>query len=297
MQAPFLASLRQRILEHDTRLCVGVDPHWDGLPTRGEVGDPEGALAAFSAQLLEATAPFAACVKFQVAHFERFGAAGYRALEASVRQARQQGLPVIVDAKRVDIGATARAYAAYQLGEDGLGAGAVTLGPYMGREVADAFLAYPHAAVFVVARSSNPSGDELQALQLADGRQLYEAVVDAARGWDRHPHTGVQRVGFVAGATRPEVLAGLRARAPGCWLLIPGVGAQGASCQGLSPAFEDDGTGAVVNVSRGISQAGQVDGADPDWRQAAAAAAQDFRDQINQALPGRDPTSAGQGRR
>jgi len=300
----FHERLAERVRTRGTRLCVGIDPILEDLPPAlHAVRDrsPGDALARFSIQLIDATAEHAACMKFQVAHFERLGSTGYHALEAAVRHARQQGLLVIADAKRADIGSTAAAYARYLLGsgeetfgDDSLDADAVTLQPYLGRDSVDPFLAHPGKGVFVLVRTSNPSGDALQRLRLADGRELYQAVLEEALSWEpveERERTGYGRVGLVAGATDPEALARIRAAAPRSWLLVPGVGAQGAGAAAVAGAFDASGLGAIVNASRSIGFAYRRSPEGTDRTEAAAVAAAALRQELQDALPS-DPEAA-----
>lgn len=282
--------LEERVRARSTRLCVGIDPILDGLPPALHAlrdSDPAAALARFSLELLEATADLAAAVKIQVAHFERLGSAGYAAMEEVAREARRRDLPLIADAKRADIGSTAAAYAAYILGDDSLAADAVTLQPYLGRDSIDPFLAHARKAVFVLARTSNPSSDALQLLPLADGRPLFEAVLAEACGWEPEEERArgdYGRLGLVAGATDPAALARIRELAPRAWLLVPGVGAQGATAADVAGAFDGEGLGALVNASRSIGFAYRQADSQTSWTEAARASAQALRDDLQAAL-------------
>ncbi|NUQ55531.1 MAG: orotidine-5'-phosphate decarboxylase [Dehalococcoidia bacterium] len=278
--SPFRAAVEARMQSHETRLCVGIDPIWEELPPP-VLGDPaltgdriRRALTQYSCGLVEAVERHAACVKFQVAFFERFGSTGYRALEDSVRFAKKRGLPVIADAKRADIGSTAKAYAQFLLTDQGLDADAVTVMPYMGSESIEPFLGLKGKMVFVVARSSNPSGAELQLLELADGRRVYEAVVDLVtrlEAWGK----GTE-LGLVVGATDPVVLREARVRAPRAMILVPGVGAQGGLPADVIAAAGSEPGSIVVNASRSIYYAAEG----PGFAEAAAGAARQLRDEL-----------------
>ncbi len=298
MAEAFVDRLAERIHRLGTRISVGLDPVLADLPapllSRASRGPDETAfgeaLVAWGRALLEATADLAACVKPQVAYFERFGAPGWAALAELVGYARELGIPVVLDAKRSDIGSTAAAYAAALVGADGLDADAVTLSPYLGEDAVAPFLAEPGKGVFVLAVTSNPSAAALQDLMLSDGRKVWEAVVDLVTGWaEREPAGPYHRLGLVAGATRPGELAAVRARAPRSWLLVPGVGAQGASMADVLPAFDREGLGAIVNLSRGITRAGA--GA-PDldaWAGRCRQACRSARDELEAGLRSRCP--------
>lgn len=239
-------------------VCVGLDPD-------ARRHDPDG-LTPYLAGIVEATAPYAACFKPNIAFFEQFGLPGLRALEQVLR-AIPGDIPVIGDVKRGDIGNTAQAYARAMFGEWGFDA--VTLSGYQGRDTIDPFLEYPGKAVYVLCRTSNPSSTEFQELRLADGRQLFEEVARVATSWSPN-------VGLVVGATAPAELARVRELAPQASLLVPGVGAQGGRANEVIAAAGGEPGRIVVNSSRGILYAG--DG--PDAPRAAAESARTLRDEL-----------------
>jgi orotidine-5'-phosphate decarboxylase len=252
-------------------LCVGLDPdpgHYpDGLGAEDTL--------EFCLGIVEAAADVACCVKPNAAFFEALGDVGHDALHGLV-EAMPPGLPVILDGKRNDIGSTARRYA--EAAFDGLGADAVTVTPYLGRDTVEPFARYADKGVFLLARTSNASAGDFQDLTLTgpDGKpaKLYEAVARKAMEWNRE----FGNLGLVAGATYPDELAQLRAVCgDGVPLLVPGVGAQGGDARtSLAKGGDGQGRFAVVNVGRAILQAGSG----PDWRQQAAAAARSFAAQL-----------------
>jgi orotidine-5'-phosphate decarboxylase len=249
-------------------LCLGIDPRPEALPG-GLTADADG-IETFARGLIESAAELAVAVKLNTAFFEAFGSAGWAALER-VRAAIPTGPVVILDAKRGDIGPSAERYAEALMGR--LAADAVTLQPYLGEDAIEPFLAYPGRLVYVLARTSNPSAGQVQEMQ-TDGGPLSVAVARwvAARWTDG-------RVGLVVGATEPGELRRVRAEVPGPGFLVPGVGAQGGD---LTAAVQlCDGTAApgLVNVSRGIANAATG----PDWRSAAADAAQRWLDDLRKA--------------
>jgi uridine monophosphate synthetase len=257
----FFQRLAARARAADTLLCVGLDPH------PGELAeDTAAAGAAACLRLIAATAPYAACYKPNAAFFERWGAAGFAALR-EVIAAVPDGVPVLLDAKRGDIASTADAYASAAF--DALGADAITVSPYLGGDSVAPFSARADRGVFVLCKTSNPGSGDLQDLALAGSTpplRLYEHLATLARGWNQ-----ADNVGLVVGATHPEALRAVRARAPELWILAPGVGAQGGDlAAAVTAGLRADGLGLLVSVSRGISRAG-----DP------AAAARDLRDRIN----------------
>ncbi len=247
----FFTFLEKRVSDCSSLLCVGLDPHLADLPFPNAE-----AAAAFCAELVERTAPYAAAFKPNAAFFEQFGAPGWAALErviAVVRERSQrQGslIPVILDAKRGDIASTAEAYArsAFRV----LGAHAVTLSPYLGRDSIEPFLADPEKGAFLLCKTSNPGAADLQDLALAANNEpLYLAVARLARDWNTS-----NNVGLVVGATQPEALARVRQAAPELWILAPGIGAQGGELEtALLAGLRTDGRGLLLPVSRAISRA------------------------------------------
>ncbi|MGB2895194.1 MAG: orotidine-5'-phosphate decarboxylase [Anaerolineales bacterium] len=256
----FFDRLTQRVQNVDSLLCVGLDPHIELL------SDPTAEAAkAFCMRIIEATIPLAGAYKPNAAFFEVFGAQGWQVLK-DVIAAVPAGIPVILDAKRGDIASTARAYAKAVFDE--LGADAVTLHPYLGRDAIEPFLQDPERGVFLLCKTSNPGSDDLQSLTLYSGDPLYAHLAMQAAKWSRHAN-----LGLVVGATDPDALSAVRHAAPELWLLAPGVGAQGADLErALSVGLRGDGLGVLVPVSRGIARADDPGGE-----------ARLLRDRINQA--------------
>ena len=279
--ASYLDRLAARSAASGTVLCLGIDPHPDALPD-GFSRDLRG-VEAFAHLILEAAGPFAAAVKPNLAFFETFGSAGIAALER-LRAAVPSGLPVVMDAKRGDIGSTAerQAVALY----DVLGADAITVSPYLGEEAIAPLLAHADRFAYVLCRTSNPGAGELQGLIVepdadinAPAEPLWARVARRARHWGPGG-----TVGLVVGATAPAELAAIRRLAPGLAFLVPGVGAQGGDEAAVladgrataPPAGIHAGGGLLVNVSRGIAgaastRAGASDHSDPGESIAAAA--------------------------
>jgi len=199
-------------------------------------------------------------VKVNVAFFEAFGSPGWAALERLVGDLPPDHF-LLLDAKRGDIGPTAERYATSLFGR--LGADAVTLSPYLGEDAVEPFLAYPGRVVYLVTRTSNPSGGRLQDLPVG-GAPLHERVASwAASTWTDG------RVGLVVGATIPAELERLRRIAPGPGFLVPGVGAQGGDLAAALAYCDGTLAPGLVSISRGIAGASRGDG----WRSAAAASA------------------------
>ncbi len=273
----FVAAIAERVLRGQAPIVVGLDPRLDALPHGLAAGAaPAERIVEFYRRTLPAIARHAPCVKPNIAFFECHGSDGYRAYEATCALAREHGLLVIGDVKRGDIGSTALAYAEGHFAM----ADAVTLHPYLGGDSIEPFLGpcRPERggkAVFVLVRTSNPGARDFQDLQV-DGRALCDVVARAVTRWgaDLPRAEGYSPVGAVVGATWPAELARLRALLPHAWLLLPGVGAQGASVGDLAAAFDERGLGALVNQSRGVMQAFAPE--DPDWLGRVEAAAATF---------------------
>lgn len=266
----FTYALRAAAERNRSHLCIGLDP--TRLPA--QFTNAEDGLYDFCMAIVEATANLACAFKPNIAFFEAHGPVGISALRRLIAD-MPRSVPVIVDAKRGDIGSTAAAYA--QAIFDQLGADAVTLSPYLGGDALAPFLAYADKGCFILCKTSNPGSGDLQDLQLASGEPLYMAVARKAReAWNTHGNAGL-----VVGATYPEILAQVRAECPGLPILVPGVGTQGGDLAAAARAACDaDGGGLLINASRGIMYAG--DG--PDFAQAARAEALRLRDAINDAL-------------
>lgn len=237
----FLDTLESRARAVKSLLCVGLDP-------QGFTDSQAAAEACI--RLVDATHPYAAAFKPNSAFFEQFGAAGMAALEALIGYIRtvDRTIPIILDAKRGDIGNTAAAYA--KAAFESLDADAVTLSPYMGADSVAPFLTDPAHGALILCRTSNPGAADFQEQPLGGGR-LYEYVAEWAEGLNANSN-----VGLVVGATDPASLARVRDLWPEGWFLVPGVGAQGGDlATTVAAGRRADGLGVLINVSRGISAA------------------------------------------
>lgn len=281
----FVGSLISRMEQTGSALCVGLDPVLERMPeaVRSNGADPLGACIAFSRLVIDSVREHAAAIKIQSACFERFGGGSLYAVTEVCSLAREAGLPVILDAKRGDIGISAEHYAAAAVAQ---GADAITVNPYLGTETIIPYLD-AGLAVFALVRTSNPGSDELQSRILDDGSTVAEAVARSiaqfGTDWD-HP-SGLCPVGAVVGATKSADAEALRAAMPDQLFLVPGFGAQGGSADDLramrragSASVAD--AGVLVTSSRAIIFAG--DGGADAVRTAAAEA----RTQIGNALTG-----------
>jgi orotidine-5'-phosphate decarboxylase len=298
----FADSLMAAIRRAGNPVCVGIDPRPEDLPPgflEGFPGDRPGvarALAEFGRSVVEVVAPLAPAVKFQSAFYEAYGPEGVGALHATAAYARGMGLVVLMDGKRNDIGSTAEAYARAYLGKVPVGdrfdpsweVDALTINPYLGSDGVSPFVkvaAREGKGTFVLVRTSNASAREFQDL-VADGRPLYRHVARRLAEWAA-PHrgdSGYSMVGAVVGATYPAELAELRQALPGVPFLVPGYGTQGGTASDIAPAFDDQGLGALVNSSRGITFAYKKPAAiarfGEDWKAAVAQAVHDMADDL-----------------
>lgn len=259
MTVPF----QQRFISLAARrspLCVGIDPSADLLGAWGLPDDAEG-LWSFCARMVETCAPLVACLKPQAAFFERHGAAGMAVLRRTVKAAQSHGALVIIDVKRGDIDSTAAAYGEAFLGpHSAFGGDAMTLSAYLGFGSVAPILERARreaAGVFVVVRSSNPEGGELQQARLPDGRSVAEHLADqitARNAADGPGELGL--VGAVVGATRGREAGDLAARLPSSLLLVPGIGAQGATIDDVRGSFGAHYSRVIPSVSRAVARAG-----------------------------------------
>jgi orotidine-5'-phosphate decarboxylase len=262
----FLAQLQQLQARRDSLLCVGLDPEPERFPApwRGDAARTFD----FCARIVDATKDLVCAYKPQIAYF-----AAQRAeeqLERLIAYIRRVApdVPVILDAKRGDIGSTAAQYAReafvrYQ-------ADAVTLSPFMGFDSIEPYLGYDGRGLILLCRTSNPGGGDLQNQTLASGDRLFEHIARLAAG----PWNKSGRLGLVVGATFPAEVARVRELAPELLLLIPGIGAQGGDARAtVAAGWRPDGP-IVVNSSRAVLYAG----AGEDFAVAAREAARSTRD-------------------
>ena len=273
MTSTFMQALRARWQSADTLVCVGLDPEPAKFPARF-AGDPD-AVFAFCRDIADATAEYACAFKPQIAHFAALGAEdALQRLIAHLHTAHP-GVPVILDAKRGDIGSTAQRYVAEAF--ERFDADAVTVNPYLGRDSVQPFLDRDDKGVVILCRTSNPGAADLQDLPIAHAgstRPLYQHVAETiAREWNGHGN-----VSLVVGATWPGQLREVRAIVGDMPFLVPGVGAQGGDVEAVvTNAKTADGTGLMVSSSRAILYASNGG----DYADAAAREARTLRDAIN----------------
>ncbi len=262
----FFSRLQERARAIDSLICVGLDPHPADI---GDGGAP--AALAFCRRIVAQTTPYALAFKPNAAFFEALGAEGVAALNTLVGEIEPH-VPVILDAKRGDIASTAAAYA--RAAFDVAGAGAITLHPYLGWQALEPLLERADRGAFVLCRTTNPGADARQEAVLADGRRMFETIASEAA-----THPRADRIGLVAGGTAPAALARIRQLNHTAWLLVPGIGAQGADAtMAVSAGLRGDGLGLLVSASRSIARA-----ASP------GAAAEALRDQVRAAVAAAKP--------
>ena len=268
----FFHELERVALSNNSLVCVGLDPQENLIPEPfRSLPDP---IFSFNKYIVDATRDLVCAYKPNYAFYEALGLDGLSALRRTVDYIGGS-VPVILDAKRNDIGNTATAYAraSYQV----WGAGAVTVNAYLGRDSLDPFLQYKDRAIFVLCHTSNPGAQDFQTLDCA-GKSLYLHVAEFVRDLGAFGNVGV-----VVGATYPQPLEAVRRILPDTWILLPGIGAQGGDLQAaLTAGLRADGLGVIVNSSRGVLYA-------DDPREATRR----LRNQINEhrhTMPGEELT-------
>ncbi len=292
-------------------VVVGLDPRFEQLPAeiRNAAGarsnilaeQVAGAFEEFCCRIIDVVAGIVPAVKPQAAFFEEFGPPGCTALSHVILWARRQGLIVICDAKRGDIGTTAEAYSrGFLAGRTSSaamwGADALTVNPYLGRDTLEPFVKTAverGAGIYVLVRTSNPGAGTFQDLR-DNGTTVYQRVAAVVEELANSTRGSQQygAVGAVVGATYPQELAELRQAMPHVPFLIPGYGAQGGSGKDLAAAFDSDGLGAVVNSSRGIIFAAERQDyagryAPHEWEQAVEAATREMIADLAENTPAR----------
>lgn len=295
-------------------ICVGLDPRLDLIPgflkkkALEAGGTPTKAAAEaileFNKGIIDAVADIVPVVKPQIAFYELFGHDGVWAYQETLKYAKSKGLITIADAKRNDIGSTAAAYARAFLGEvemfEDMGqevvvpmfdADSLTVNAYLGWDGIKPFVeegAKYGKGIFVLVKTSNPSGADLQDLELKEGGRIYEVMGGLMDSWgaDHVGESGYSLVGAVVGATYPAQAAALRKIMPKAIFLVPGYGAQGGGAEDVKPCFNSNGLGAVVNSSRGITFAYQKkDGfSEESYAEAAREAVEDMKKDLESVL-------------
>ncbi|MFV0498369.1 MAG: orotidine-5'-phosphate decarboxylase [Candidatus Fimivivens sp.] len=270
--------------------AMGLDTQAGHLPAEfapkgNSSGEICAALLSYNKALLDGMTDLIGCVKVQVAYYEIYGVAGMQAFAQTLAYARKCGYVTIADCKRNDIGATASAYArAYLNPESEFFSDFVTVNAYLGVDGIKPFVdeAKRHGGgIYVLVKTSNSSGGQLQDVEIADGRKVYEHIADLVSSWGEEliGKGGYASVGAVVGATWPAESDALRKRMPHTPFLVPGYGAQGATGKDLSGCFDTNKGGAVINASRSLLCAHQKH-PEMGWLEAVRAEAKRMRDDI-----------------
>ena len=305
MKAHFADRLLAAIRMKGAPVCVGIDPRIDRLPKKlrtrcADEVEETGHIQEFAWDVVDAVAPYVPAVKIQSAYFERYGNVGVDLYEMLCDHAREQhGLLVIGDVKRGDIGSTAEAYARGHMSPESTAFApidrkpdAITVNGYFGADGLTPFVDVAREegkGVFVLVRTSNPSGATVQDFQAADGRRFYEhmagVVAEVGESEGLLGNSGFSCVGAVVGATYPDEARRLRDIMPNQLFLVPGYGAQGASAADCAAAFRPDGSGAIVNASRSVIYAFEREEyAGMPWQKAVTHAAAAFCRDVVEAL-------------
>jgi len=261
----FITKLVDATRKNNSLLCIGLDPDPALMPKVD--------ILEFNKAIIDATCDLACAYKPNLAFYEALGIEGLTILEKTVAHIPGD-IPIIGDAKRGDIGNTAKAYAKALFSI--LGFDAATVNPYLGFDSIEPFISYQDKGVFILCRTSNPSAMDFQDLRCNTGSSLYETVAHKAKEWNVYGN-----IGLVVGATYPEELKKIRSICPEMPLLIPGVGAQGGDlASAVKYGVDAQGEKAVINVSRQILYASR----ERDFAQAARNTAERIHNQINSYL-------------
>lgn len=256
----FFERVTQLCKEKNSLLCVGLDPRVEAASE----AEAEKLIIDQNKKLIEATAQYTVCYKPNIAFYEAWGEGGHRALIKTMAMI-PDGIPILLDAKRNDIGATAQAYA--KAAFDVIGADGITLNPYMGKTSAEPFIDYAGKGFFQLCRTSNPQADKIQEIKDENGNSLFIEVGKEAVSW------APERTGLVVAGNDPVSLKAVRKAMPDVWMLSPGIGAQGGSMEeAVEAGIREDGLGILPVVVRAIANAD-----DP------AEAAKNYVEQLNAA--------------
>lgn len=268
---------RKELIENIRRkksfLCVGLDTDIKKIPEH--IANSDDPIFTFNKAIIDATAPYCVAYKPNLAFYESFGAAGWLALEKTVKYIRDNYPDqfIIADAKRGDIGNTSQLYARSFF--EHLGVDSITVAPYMGQDSVTPFLGYEGKWVILLALTSNKGSHDFQLTLDTDGKRLFEKVILTAQQW-----ASPEELMFVVGATQGSMFKDIRAIAPENFLLVPGVGAQGGSLEEVCKYGMTDECGLLVNSSRGIIYASNGE----DFAERAGTEALKLRDQMADEL-------------
>jgi orotidine-5'-phosphate decarboxylase len=289
--ATFSERLSARIEKTNSRVCLGIDPRPKDHPfthpdTYGtDPAQVARAVVTYFRNIIEATQDVVACYKPQSAFFEALGIPGLIGLAQIIADLKSLDIPVILDAKRGDMGSTSEAYAEAYLGSGVFSSDALTINPYLGMDSLEPFITAAHKnerGIFVLVKTSNPGSADFQDLETREGIYVYDEVAYRLqeRSKDLIGKDGFSPVGVVVGATHPAQLEQLRDVLPNSIFLVPGYGSQGATADDVLGAFDEDGLGAVINASRSLTYLSK----ETTYASESRAAALAMRDAINEGL-------------
>lgn len=298
----FVDKLIEKIKEKKNPTVVGLDPRIEFVPNfirnkyeemyENPIGRDTNAILEYNKIIIDTIKDIVPCVKPQIAFYEAYGVEGLKTFEETVKYARENGLIIIADIKRGDIGSTAEGYARAYLKGDFVEVDSITVNPYLGEDSITPFTKYCSSdkGVFILAKTSNKSSKDLQDLTI-DNKKIYEIVGEYIDKWGKEyiGNYGYSSVGAVVGATYPEVMEELRNIMKSAYFLVPGYGAQGGTAKDVVNCFNKDGLGAVINSSRGIIAAHLKDEyknkySEKEFHLSIREAAIHMRDEINLEL-------------
>ena len=265
----FSEKLRDRWRQNDTLVCVGLDTDIKKIPD--VLTNEKYPVFSFNKKIIDATHDLVCCYKPQIAFYSAYGIENQLEMTIQYLRSTYPGIPIILDAKRADIGNTAEMYAIEAF--ERYKADALTVNPYMGGDSLEPFLSRSDKGIIVLCKTSNPGSGEIQAMKV-DGEEIYKKIAHLAQNrWNLNDN-----VCLVVGGTYPKELASVRKIAPDIPILVPGVGAQGAKVNKIVAAgVTDDRTGLIINSSRQIIYASS----EADFAEAARDAAAALKKSIN----------------
>ena len=302
-------NLIEKIKETNSPIVMGLDPRYEMIPEivrKKYTNDLEGiskAILEYNKELIDNTYDIIPAIKPQLAFYEMFGIEGMKAFKETCEYAKEKGMIVIADAKRGDIGSTAKGYSNAYLGKTTIGKEEIevfknidflTVNPYMGVDSIKPFIEdciKYDKGIFVLVKTSNPSSGELQDLKLENGQTVYEHVAELVEKWGKEIRGkyNYSSVAAVVGATYPKQLEEIRKKAPHTYFLIPGYGAQGGKVEDIALGFEANGLGGIVNASRSLMCAYKAEEwkekySEEEYGKATRAEAIKMKDELNRAI-------------
>lgn len=302
-------NLIEKIKETNSPIVMGLDPRYEMIPEivrKKYSNDLEGiskAILEYNKELIDNTYDIIPAIKPQLAFYEMFGIEGMKTFKETCEYAKEKEMIVIADAKRGDIGSTAKGYSNAYLGKTTIGKEEIevfknidflTVNPYMGVDSIKPFIEdciKYDKGIFVLVKTSNPSSGELQDLKLENGQTVYEHVAELVEEWGKEIRGkyNYSSVAAVVGATYPKQLEEIRKKAPHTYFLIPGYGAQGGKTEDIALGFDANGLGGIVNASRSLMCAYKAEEwkekySEEEYGKATRAEAIKMKDELNRAI-------------